>query len=399
MRHRPRVLIVTLYPESGGVPVLVSFAVKVLRKHGYEPVLAHYEPYRITPELSVPSQQLFSGKTPGVEQRSKIDGCETWAIGCVRPEFEYQHYRLSERWQRVIDSCSEYVCISGNILAGTCLMEAGKHFAAWIATDWDGDRADRYRQFSVARKCLDVILNRFKLRRLERKLLNHATVLPLSAYTSMVLSEKRGHPIESESLPMPIDTKFFVPAENKTESPGIGFTGRFNDPRKNIRLFLEVASRLKEVYPDLTVYLVGEMASDKVKQLIVSMRLEDQVQLMSRLPMDELRAVLQQMTVFIIPSNQEGLCISALEAMACGTPVVSTRCGGPEQFVIDNKTGYLCESTADAMAERVARLLDDKPLYQVLSVNARAEVLAHYTEAHCERIFMNGFEQAKEDAA
>lgn len=399
MSVRPRVLIVTLYPEAGGVPVLVSFAVKVLRKHGYEPVLAHYEPYRITPGLSVSSLELFSGKTAGVEKRRKIDDCETWAIGCLRPEFEGQHYRLSDRWQQVIDSCQRHVCISGNILAGTCLMEAGKPFAAWIATDWDGDRADRYRQFSLARKCVDVLINRYPLRRLERKLLNHAVVLPLSVYTRDVLSRTRGRVIQNETLPMPIDTEFFVPTASESGTLSIGFTGRFNDPRKNIHLFLEVAAQLISAYPKLVVYLIGEEASPQVLEQIDRLGLATHVQLKPRLPMEELRALLQAMSVFIIPSNQEGLCISALEAMACGTPVVSTRCGGPEQFVIDGQTGYLTEATPSAMAGRVTLLFEDRALYEQCALNARAEVIDHYTEAHCERVFMQGFNQAIEEAA
>ena len=59
---------------------------------------------------------------------------------------------------------------------------------------------------------------------------------------------------------------------------------------------------------------------------------------------------MQRWDLFVIPSHQEGLCISALEAMACGVPVVSTRCGGPEDFVLPDRTGLLVPHQAPALA-------------------------------------------------
>ncbi len=394
-----RVLIVTLYPESGGVPVLTRFAIKVLRAHGYEPVLAHYEPYRISPHMSVSVRDQFSDKKPQVEKREKLDGCETWAIGCVRPEFEYQHYRLSDRWQRVIDSCNRHICISGNILAATCLLEAGKNFVAWIATDWDGDRADRFRLFSLPRKILDVSLNRYPLRKLERRLLNAAILLPLSENTRRVLGQKRGREVTADVLPMPIDSDFFTVNEASRESKSIGFSGRYNDPRKDIGLFLRTVAQLKITHPDVRAYLIGETPEAFVTDLISELDIVDEVILMPRLSLPELRDAMQRLRVFMIPSTQEGLCISALEAMACGAPVVSTRCGGPEQFVIDGKTGFLIDSDPECFARKIGELFDDSALYDDMSVQARQEVETRYTGSACEAIFMNAFRQLETRAA
>ena len=59
-------------------------------------------------------------------------------------------------------------------------------------------------------------------------------------------------------------------------------------------------------------------------------------------------------------SAQEGLGISGIQAMACGVPVVSTRCGGPEDYVIDGKTGKLAGNTPEELADAIAWIVADR---------------------------------------
>jgi len=64
--------------------------------------------------------------------------------------------------------------------------------------------------------------------------------------------------------------------------------------------------------------------------------------------------------VFLLPSSQESFGLAALEAMACGMPVVASRVGGLPEVVIDGEHGYLCDpDRADEMADRVIALLAD----------------------------------------
>ena len=74
-------------------------------------------------------------------------------------------------------------------------------------------------------------------------------------------------------------------------------------------------------------------------------------------PIETLRDKLRSLDLFVVPSHQEGLCISALEAMACGCPVVSTHCGGPEEFVLDGETGFLVNPDPAEMADATRRIL------------------------------------------
>ena len=70
-------------------------------------------------------------------------------------------------------------------------------------------------------------------------------------------------------------------------------------------------------------------------------------------------------------SNQEALGIAVLAAMACGDPVVSTKCGGPDNIVVDGETGFLVDLNDDYhMAKHITRLLKDPYLREKFSNNA-----------------------------
>jgi glycosyltransferase involved in cell wall biosynthesis len=69
-------------------------------------------------------------------------------------------------------------------------------------------------------------------------------------------------------------------------------------------------------------------------------------------PNNELRSLLLQHDVFVLPSLEEGLAISLCEAMACGLPIVATRESGAEEFLADGKSGYFVPAgSADALAQ------------------------------------------------
>tara|TARA_B100001971_G_C17766421_1_gene322742 strand:- start:159 stop:491 length:333 start_codon:yes stop_codon:yes gene_type:complete len=72
--------------------------------------------------------------------------------------------------------------------------------------------------------------------------------------------------------------------------------------------------------------------------------------------------------------NDEGLAIAGLEAMACGVPIVSTRCGGPEDYVRKAQNGILCKFNADDIAKAIKSILHDGSLRQTLAVSARQTV-------------------------
>ena len=109
------------------------------------------------------------------------------------------------------------------------------------------------------------------------------------------------------------------------------------------------------------------------------MGLSDRVSHVLRPSLTELVELYRGADVFALPSDEEGLGLVVLEAMACGTPVVATRCGGPEGIIEDGIDGYLVpRDNPRVMSERLEMLLKDHSSAQEISRRARRKAVAKY---------------------
>jgi glycosyltransferase involved in cell wall biosynthesis len=371
---------------------MTGFIARVLTGRGLTPVLAHYEPYSVSPHLSVPSFRLWRNRV-GVELRRGLEDYETHAIGAWLPELEFTHYQATAHWRRVMDSCEAHVTVAGNVLAAMPYQQTGRPFLAWVATGWEEDRKDRVAaRFPWPRKLLDRMVNGPVLRRQERRVLGAGSILALSEYTRRTLDMIAGAPLTIGVLPMPVDADHFQPRPTAVMPRRIGFFGRLEDPRKNLELLLAALARANHAGAALTALLIGT-PDQRIGAMVRALGLDGRVEFLPYLPRSELRDWLQTLDVFALPSHQEGLCIAALEAMACGCPVVSTRCGGPEEFVIDGETGFLVGFDAAEMADALTRVVANRALRERLAEGARRRLETHYTRAKAEAVFWNTFDR------
>lgn len=385
---RPRALISTIEPVDGGVPSMTRCITGFLEEAGIEPVFAWYAPWSQHPGLSVPMPAVALGRRPGAMTRPAYGDHQGHGLGCWCPELEFTHYLPRRGWRDLIESCSIHLSVTGNPLCATPFARLDLPFLAWVATPWEADRADRVAAFSRPRRILDRHLNAPVLRRLERGVLRspQGRVMALSHYTARALERISGRPMDAV-LVMPVNTAIFHPLAEATVPWRLGFTGRYGDPRKNISLLLRAVRRLVEAGRPVELHLAGDRDRQVLRPQLEAQGLIEHVHCHPPLQPRELASLLQSLDLFVIPSHQEGLCIAALEAMACGVPVVSTRCGGPEDYVIPETTGTLVEADPAAMAEAITAIAADRERRWRLSRGAQAWVETHASPAVARTVF------------
>lgn len=107
----------------------------------------------------------------------------------------------------------------------------------------------------------------------------------------------------------------------------------------------------------------------RVEREVLRLGLEGKVQFLGK--QESVQEILQMVDVFLLPSEQESFGLVALEAMACGVPVVASRVGGLSEVVQHGKTGYLAEvGDVQAMSEGVLKLLGNDLRYREFSKQA-----------------------------
>jgi glycosyltransferase involved in cell wall biosynthesis len=96
---------------------------------------------------------------------------------------------------------------------------------------------------------------------------------------------------------------------------------------------------------------------------------------------EQLARLYGEAEVAIVPSLYEGFSLPAIEAMACGVPVVATTGGAlPEVVGVDDETGLLVKpNDPDALVSAISRLLDDARLRERLGRAGRERVMRRFT--------------------
>lgn len=135
------------------------------------------------------------------------------------------------------------------------------------------------------------------------------------------------------------------------------------DPQRLMRL----CARMKEEKPDLKVAIVGagELETE-VKDLCAQLGLQDTVHFLG-FQKNPIKMV-HDSKVMVLTSRWEGTPMCALEAMALGTPVVSTSSDGMRDITKDGFNGYLTDDDAD-MARKLLKIINEPEHRKLLSQN------------------------------
>jgi glycosyltransferase involved in cell wall biosynthesis len=139
----------------------------------------------------------------------------------------------------------------------------------------------------------------------------------------------------------------------------VGSMVSIKQPLMLIRGFAEAV----QTQPHLRLSLMGEEGMEnEVRSEIDRLGLGKLVTLYPRGARKTVAQRMRDHDFLVVSSLSETFCLVVIEALSCGRPVLTTRCGGPEETVLDRRNGEIVENTAAALAEgfcRIATRIDE----------------------------------------
>lgn len=205
------------------------------------------------------------------------------------------------------------------------------------------------------------------------------------------------HEGKIEIIPCGTDLRTFAPIERalarqqlkvSPEQKLILYAGRF-DPRKGLDTLVQaMADEAMTEHGDSQLLIAGGsrpgqadgQERDRIETLIQTLNLTERVRFLGRVDQDLLAIYYAAADLCCLPSHEEPFGLAALEAMACGTPVVASAVGGLNFTVLSEQTGLLVKpGEVSQLAQAMARVLSDRSWAAYLGQASRARVEAHFS--------------------
>lgn len=149
-------------------------------------------------------------------------------------------------------------------------------------------------------------------------------------------------------------------------------------PVKRVEDVIEVFASILKKIPSRLVLVGDGPDRPRARLRVEELGLQDRVAFLGEYtPVQEL---LSCADLFLLPSESESFGLAALEAMACGSPVIASRVGGLPEVIIDGETGYLCEpGDIDDMGAAGVRVLGDDKHWKELSDAGRSLAVKNFS--------------------
>lgn len=151
---------------------------------------------------------------------------------------------------------------------------------------------------------------------------------------SKMLANEVKHYVKRDVVVVPniVETeRFDVAPYPESKITQIGFLGTLNQPVKGLDILLRAVADLKT---DFVLHVGGSgKLLQSYKALAIKLGVEQKCNFYGFVLPKDVPAFMSRLHFFVCASRSETFCVALAEAMAAGRPVVSTRCGGPEEFV------------------------------------------------------------------
>lgn len=186
-------------------------------------------------------------------------------------------------------------------------------------------------------------------------------LLPVSSVLKNYIQDKF-HSILIKVVHNPLDTDFFVPKikEKHNDTINIFHISKL-DKNKNVPAILRAVGVLKNLGYHIKFKLAGSSNLDaELDELIIDLQLNSKILFLGKLSMSEVREEYYNADVYVQSSIIETFCYPIAEALACGTPVVTTPSGGPRDIIKNNYAIMTKDFKHESIAEAIIEIVNKK---------------------------------------
>lgn len=197
--------------------------------------------------------------------------------------------------------------------------------------------------------------------------------------------------VATEVLPNVVDDATFHPADVERDPHELLYVGLIRK-FKRVDVLVRALALARRVVPELRLKILSANAfrayardRREVNELIAQLGLAGAVQVVNGSDPPAVADAMRRCALVVVSSTRrETFCSVAAEALACGTPLVVTRCGGPEEFVTPEDGVMVEPDDPQALADGIVRALRDRQAYDPSAMHARM-VGRFGAEAWCTR--------------
>ncbi len=213
------------------------------------------------------------------------------------------------------------------------------------------------------------------LKPLLRRIWSRASVVTAISKEHQRLAHRTMPDLEIQMIPNGVDTSTFRPADEPRQGPEVNIlcVGRLIERKGQHHLLRAFANLRAQCNCPITLTLVGTGdAEDLLHCLANDLGVADAVTFTGFVPRSDMPAVYRQADIFVLPSQNEGMSIALLEAMASGLPVVVTNTGGTAELVQDAVNGYVVPwAEAPLLTKALAALVGNEQLRWTMGKQSR----------------------------
>lgn len=167
--------------------------------------------------------------------------------------------------------------------------------------------------------------------------------------------------------------KFSYQPKDLGLEPKLGIIGRLEKQKGHKYLLKALVNVLKD-FPQAQLWIIGEGSlHSQLERQARQLKIDKNVKFLGA--RKNIPEILAGLDIFVMPSLWEGLGVAAIEAQACGVPVIASKVDGLKEVVEDKKTGLLVEpKNSRALAEAIIWSLKHPKIVKQVIINARRSV-------------------------